>query len=176
MIRSDEAGITLIELIIAMAVASITMGLLFFGYTSVGKLWNEYFRRVEASDGAWIAYCAIERAMAESYGAKRTNINQWLFYCNHEDSLELVFENRTLSFYNSTMMPVSDIDSFQLDIIDTCGTYPVWECSFVRSQKRKQAGMTWRTLCRSNYISDTIPLSFMPAIPHFGLYWDDQKE
>ncbi len=175
MIRNDEAGLTLIELIIAMAVASITAGILFVGYTTVGKLWNEYFRRIEASDGAWKIYLTIERTMTESYSVKKKNMNRWLFYRNRHDSLELIFENRTLYFIDSIKNSVSDVDSFHLDVNDTSGIYPVWECSFIHSRKKKKSGMAWRTLCRENYISDTIPLSFMPTFVHFGLYWDEKQ-
>jgi type II secretory pathway pseudopilin PulG len=171
--KSKDSGATLVELIITIIVATIAAGLILSAYTIVMRVWHDYNRKVEASGSTWAAYLKIEHLISQSYSMQKTNSNQWVLYKSNSDSCILRYGDRSLVSSDSTLTGISEIDSFHLDIVDTCGGIsPVWECGIFYSQGRKSSAMVWRTICRGNYSGTDIPLPFQNMPVQTSLYWD----
>ena len=172
MAQNKESGTTLVELIITIIVATIAAGLILSAYTIVVQVWHNYNRKVEASGSTWVAYLKIEHLISQSYAMRKTSLNQWVLYKDNLDSCVLKYNNRSLSSNDLSLSVLSDIDSFHLDIVDTSGVLPVWECGVVYSQGRKRSSMVWRTICRKNYSGTEIPQPVRNTPVQTALYWD----
>jgi type II secretory pathway pseudopilin PulG len=173
MTKNKESGVTLVELIVAIIVATLITGLILSAYTIVVQVWHNYTRKVEASGYAWVAYSKIERLISKAYSMKKTSPNQWMLYNENSDSCVLKYNDRSL-FSSDSPTGISEIDSFHLDIVDVSGLFPVWECGIVYSQGRKRSAMVWRTICRGNYSGTDIPQPYRNMPVQTSLYWDEK--
>jgi hypothetical protein len=170
--KSNESGVTLLELIVAMIVATIAAGLILSAYTIVVQVWHNYNRNVEASGSTWTAYTKIEHLISQAYSMRKTGINQWMVYKENQDSCLMKYNEKSLFSSDSSVLAVSGIDSFDLNIIDASGFSPVWECGLVYSQGKKRSIMVWRTICRGNYSGTDLPQPFMIMPEQMPLYWE----
>ncbi len=168
-----DAGATLVELIVTIVVATLIAGLILSSYVIVVRLWHGYNYKMEASGGAWVTYLRLERLMSQSYFLRKAAPNKWVFYKGKVDSCELIYRGKTLLSSDSTFKTGVEIDSFHLEMTDTTGLKPVWECGFVYFEWGKRSALSWRTLCKGAYVGGDIPVPMISTPVESDLYWDN---
>jgi prepilin-type N-terminal cleavage/methylation domain-containing protein len=180
--KAKESGVTLVELIITMVIASMAMGFLFSVYTLIVKIWNEYSCKTDVYESAWVIYNTIEQNMNESYDIKKTDSSQWHFYKNRNDSTVITHANGSLILTGSKKRVFHCVDSFYFEIENLDGEFPVWKCLFIHSLKKKQARISWRTFCRAecryNSFFDEMKARINNSTPivNNNLYWDIKNQ
>jgi hypothetical protein len=173
-LKGKNSGATLLELIVTIVVAVLAAGLIFSGYIIVLRIWHNHSHRIEASGGAWVTYLKVERQISGSYYLRKATRNKWVLYKDRTDSCELTYDNRSLFSSDSFLRNHADIDTFHLDLVDTSGIFPVWECGFVYSQGLMSSGMSWRTVCRGKYIDPELPAPLKAPPVQADLYWENK--
>jgi hypothetical protein len=172
MIKVNNKGVTLVEILTAMVVAAFAIAVIMAGYTLVNRIWNNYNHRMQASNSAWVTYISLEQLMKEAFAVKNLKPHEWLFLKGNNDSVVLSYTDSGLYVQKQDVRKFANIDSFTLDITDTRGLYPIWTCSFVYHDGMKKTGLNWRTICRGDFTGTAIPVKEVADTLQKTMYWD----
>ncbi len=173
LLRWDAAGHTLVELIVALFVASIAVGFIASAYVYCIRSWTTGREARETIEHARLLYERLDSRLASANGFVRFAPGRWALFAAERDTLPLVFQGDSPLAGSLRLHAGGSVTDFSLSPLALSVSPPAWECRFSYVGERGAVcSFAWRGVCSGAFTtSRTLPVPPLGA-SHGRLRWD----